>query len=133
MATFAMNRRVRSSCRSPAKREEVFYRYLKPGALAQLRDSKINARSQRRDLQTQIHLYRVTSSSLALSTGTNIQPQIDGFPCFVGRTYGPRCPQRKKLVAAKSFYFLSSNPSSPVPDTRESLLDVLSTDLVVSH
>ncbi|KAJ4975105.1 hypothetical protein NE237_000211 [Protea cynaroides] len=131
-----MNRRVRSSIRSPARREEGFYKYLKPGALAQLRDLRINARSQRPDLQTQIPFYRVNSTPSALSTGTNLQPQIatiDGFPCFVGRSYGPRCPQRKKLVAAKSFYFLNSNPSSPVSDSLDSLLDVLSTDLLVAH
>ncbi|KAJ4981857.1 hypothetical protein NE237_032694 [Protea cynaroides] len=122
-----MNRRVRRSCRSSTKREEGFYTYLKPGALARLRDSRINARSQKPDLQTQIPFYRVAMLASTLSTGNNIQTQIatsDGVPCFVSRTYSPRCPQRKKLVAAKSFYFLSSNPSTPVSDSPDSLLDV---------
>ncbi|KAF8410726.1 hypothetical protein HHK36_003263 [Tetracentron sinense] len=131
-----MNGRVRSLCRSPLRRDEGFHRYLKPGALAQLRDSRISARSQKPNLQTQIYLYRFTKSipiSSSLQIGDNIQTQIatiDEFPCFSGRIYGPRCPQRKKLVAAKSFFFLSSSPSIPVSDSPDSLMDVLNTDLL---
>ncbi|KAF8409567.1 hypothetical protein HHK36_005645 [Tetracentron sinense] len=132
-----MNLRVRSLCRSPAKRDEGFHRYLKPGALAQLRDSRISARSQRPDLQTQISLYRVTELLSASSSSSNsIQTQIatiDSFPCFAGRICGPRFPQRKKLVAAKSFFFLNSSPSSPVSESPDSLMDVLNTDLLVAH
>ncbi|XP_010276112.1 PREDICTED: uncharacterized protein LOC104610941 [Nelumbo nucifera] len=132
-----MNRRVRSLSRSAAKGDEGFYRYLKPGALAQIRDSRISARCQRLDLQAQISTYRFTSSlSSSVSTGSSIQAQIatiDGFPCFGRRIHSPRCPQRKKLVAAKSIFFLSSNPSSPVSDSLDPLMDVLSTDLLVVH
>ncbi|OVA06607.1 hypothetical protein BVC80_1737g13 [Macleaya cordata] len=129
----AMNRRVRSVCKSSPKREEGYYRYLKPGALAQLRDSRISAKSQRTDLQIQIRV----ASSISSSTGiNNIQNQIssiEGFPCFSGRIYSPRCPQRKKLVASRSFFFITSSPSSPVSDSPDSLMDIINTDLLVSH
>ncbi|CAK9182679.1 unnamed protein product [Ilex paraguariensis] len=41
-----MDRRIR---RSSSKAESSYLRYLKPGALAQLRDSRINAKTHRLD------------------------------------------------------------------------------------
>ncbi|XP_059664481.1 uncharacterized protein LOC132310314 [Cornus florida] len=130
-----MNRRIR---RSSSKRDEGYLRYLKPGALAQLRDSRISARSHRVDSQTHIPLHRSPSppSSSPVRTANAVLAQIstiDGFPCFSGRIYGPRCPQRKKLVAAKSVFFLSSNPSSPVSDSPDSIIDLFNTDILVAH
>ncbi|MCL7031093.1 hypothetical protein MKW94_023560 [Papaver nudicaule] len=137
-----MNRRFRSKS-SSLKREEGYHRYLKPGALAQLRDSRIVS------AKSQISLFRVSASKLGISTAsvtsTTVQNhQIssiaanEGFPCFTGRIFNPRCPQRKKLVAPRSFSFLisSSNPSSPVlSDSNNplSIMDLISTDLLVSH
>ncbi|CAL5403459.1 hypothetical protein ACSBR2_027704 [Camellia fascicularis] len=125
-----MNRRVR---RPSSKKisDEGYLRYLKPGALAQLRDSRISARSHRTDLQIQISLCRTPSPSSSPVRAANAQ--IDGFPCFSGRIYGPRCPQRKKLVAAKSVFFLSSNPSSPTSDSPDSIIDLFSNDILVAH
>ncbi|THG18499.1 hypothetical protein TEA_029838 [Camellia sinensis var. sinensis] len=122
-----MNRRVR---RPSSKKisDEGYLRYLKPGALAQLRDSRISARSHRTDLQIQISLCRTPSPSSSPVRAANAQ--IDGFPCFSGRIYGPRCPQRKKLVAAKSVFFLSSNPSSPTSDSPDSIIDLFSNDIL---
>ncbi|KAF6140834.1 hypothetical protein GIB67_042247 [Kingdonia uniflora] len=48
----------------------------------------------------------------------------------IGRIYGPRCTQRKKIVAAKSIYYLSTMDSSPESVSPESLLDVLNSDLI---
>ncbi|XAR68099.1 hypothetical protein NMG60_11003109 [Bertholletia excelsa] len=125
-----MDCRVR---RSSAKNrsDEGYLRYLKPGALAKLRDSRISARSQRSDLLIQISLCRTLSPA---SPPVNAQASaIDGFPCFAGRIYGPRCPQRKKLVAAKAVYFLNSNPASPVSDSPDSVVDLFSNDILLAH
>ncbi|OVA03377.1 hypothetical protein BVC80_205g5 [Macleaya cordata] len=131
-----MNRRVRTHCRSSSSKDEGFQRYLKPGALAQLRNSRINSRSQRPDLHSQISLYRSSSLLISSATETNFQTQIstiDGFPCFSGRIYSPRFPQRKKLVASKSVFFLNSSPSSPLSGSSDSVMDVLNTEIFVSH
>ncbi|XP_057507760.1 uncharacterized protein LOC130790749 [Actinidia eriantha] len=120
-----MNRRVRSTKSS----DEAYLRYLKPGALAKLRDSRISARSHRTDLQIQISLRSPSSSPVR----TQIPAAVDGLPCFAGRIYGPRCPQRKKLVASKSVFFLGSNLSSPVSDLPDSIMDVISNDILVAH
>lgn len=120
-----MNRRLRITLKSSKKRDAGYNRYLKPGALAQLRDSRINARSSRIG-STQISLYRMETSSSpsTLPSPTTIQVQIDGIPCFAGRIYGPRCPQRKKIVATKSVLILCSNPSSPVSDSTDPIAEV---------
>ncbi|KAJ0798187.1 hypothetical protein HanPI659440_Chr04g0182091 [Helianthus annuus] len=119
-----MNRRIRRRSTTTSS----FLRYLKPGALAQLRDSKIIARTHHRSSDSQIYLSRtlspqVSSSpsrspSAAVSTQqpddtATIAAAVDGgSPFFPVRFYGPRCPQRKKLMAARSICFL--NPSSTV-------------------
>ncbi|XP_052178810.1 uncharacterized protein LOC127792375 [Diospyros lotus] len=119
-----MNRRIRrpSSKNSGFTSAEAYLRYLKPGALARLRDSRISARSHRTDSHLQISLSRAPAPSTA--------PQIDGSPCFSVRIYGPRCPQRKKLIAAKSVFF---SPGSPVSDSPDSIVDVFSNDILVAH
>ncbi|KAF7851059.1 hypothetical protein BT93_L4682 [Corymbia citriodora subsp. variegata] len=103
-----MNRRTRRLSR----RSEPYLKYLKPGALAQLRDSRISAR-----------LHRVDSLLLQIRRPPPPPPDqegrplaaaaADGPPCFVGRIYGPRCLQRKKLVAAECVWFVGSGPGSP--------------------
>ncbi|KAM7498299.1 hypothetical protein LguiA_022713 [Lonicera macranthoides] len=114
--------------RPSANRNSSYLKFLKPGALAQLRDSKISARCNRFGSQSQICLYRSPSTSGQLPAG-----ELDGLPCFAGRIYGPRCPQRKKLAATKCMFFLSSNPSSPVPDLSESNIDVFGSDILLAH
>lgn len=124
-----MNRRIR---RPTTKTDEASYlKYLKPGALAQLRDSRINARSHRIDSQSQISLHRTQSpSSSPVRFPQPAQITSDSFPCFAGRIYGPRCPQRKKLVAAKSFFL---PPASPVSDSPDPIIDLFSTDFLLAH
>ncbi|KAJ0111731.1 hypothetical protein Patl1_02020 [Pistacia atlantica] len=99
-----MERRIRSLPRQHLTRPEPFLKYLKPGALARLRDSKISARSHRVISIPQISPHRMSPMSPPPSSNDD-HPQVsvtDAFPCFSGRMYGPRCPQRKKLVAAKA-------------------------------
>jgi hypothetical protein len=138
-----MNRRLRGSTNSfssSPNRNEPFHRYLKPGALAQIRDSRISARTHRVNsfhslyASFQISLHRATPpSSPSSNAGGQQQPPvngIDGVPCFAGRIYGPRCPQRKRLAAAKSVLFLSP---SPVPDSPDPVVDAFSNDILVAH
>ena len=99
-----ISHRSSESSRLKTKRKEGFHRYLKPGALAQLRDSRIVARCQRHDLETyfQLVLHTTTPSpSSSPNIGNNNMPNPSDFvPCFTSRNnYHPRCLQRKKLVA----------------------------------
>ncbi|XP_068644943.1 uncharacterized protein [Aristolochia californica] len=121
-----MNRRVRSPCRStfPTKREERLHRYLKPGALAQLRDSKVSARFQKPRLQIPVSFAQSLASDSVAAAQIH---QIDGFPCFSAAIYGPRFPQRKKLFAAKST-FLVSSPAAPDP-----IIDLFNSDILIAH
>ncbi|RWR88463.1 hypothetical protein CKAN_01747400 [Cinnamomum micranthum f. kanehirae] len=120
-----MNRRVRSPIKASSKREERLrlQKYLKPGALAQLRDSRMHSRTLKRDLQIPIS---PSSASPATDLLAHIAA-IDGLPFLAARIYGPRFPQRKKLVAVKSVFMLRSSESA------ESLLDLSNNDIVVAH
>ncbi|XP_027171990.1 uncharacterized protein LOC113771617 [Coffea eugenioides] len=119
-----MNSRTRRQ--APRRGESPAYlRYLKPGALAQLRDSRISARTHGVDSKpTQI------SSPPRPATPPQIGPS-DGpsSPCLSARIYGPRCPQRKKLVAAKGPLFVGPNVTGhaqePGPISDSSSLNVL--------
>ncbi|KDP22712.1 hypothetical protein JCGZ_01814 [Jatropha curcas] len=122
-----MKRRIRS-----LPTTEPYLKFLKPGALAQLRDSRISARSHS---VTSIPLLRSSPpsspSSNTLQSQTNT---MDDFPCFSGRIFGPRCLQRKKLVAAKSVMFLNSRPSSSESDSPDPIINLLNNDsIVVAH
>ncbi|KAJ1389241.1 hypothetical protein SESBI_16120 [Sesbania bispinosa] len=119
-----MNRRTRSAI------PHHFHKYLKPGALARIRDSRISARSHRfLNSLSQIPLYRPPSPPPSSAD----QPQVnagDAFPFFVAGIYGPRCPQRKKLVAAKSVFFIPVNPSADSPDL---VIDSFGSDILVAN
>ncbi|CAA0826513.1 Unknown protein [Striga hermonthica] len=100
-----MKTAVRSGAsRSPTPSAPSFYTYLKPGALAQLRYSKMTAKSKEIGARTLIAL-----AQLELSSGSGFpQPHsaMDGIPCFNMRVKSfSRCLQRKKLVAVKPFFF----------------------------
>lgn len=132
-----MERRIRSLQRQQLTRSEPFLKYLKPGALARLRDSKISARSHKVISIPQISPHRISLTSPPPSSNDD-QPQvsvIDAFPCFSGRMYGPLCPQRKKLVAAKAILSLSSHQSGPGSDLPDPVIDVFSSDsnIVAAH
>ncbi|GMH05747.1 hypothetical protein Nepgr_007587 [Nepenthes gracilis] len=123
-----MNRRVRTQ----RKGSEGFNKYLKPGALAQLRDSKISARSQKL-----IHRVSSVLSSLQSSSTQNVSSNIqietvEHLPKFPSLIYGPQCFGRKKLAAAKnSVYFVNFNASDPASESNDSFINVVNSDLLV--
>ncbi|CAM8938296.1 unnamed protein product [Rhodiola kirilowii] len=92
-----MHRRTRSIPIST----ESFNLYLKPGALARIRDSRITARSHRVHIVPSFHR-PLSSSTPVPASPSAINQQIDASPYLSDMMYGPRFPQRKKLVAARS-------------------------------
>ncbi|KEH19821.1 hypothetical protein MtrunA17_Chr8g0362551 [Medicago truncatula] len=73
-------------------------RYLKPGALAKLRDSKKIKAS--RKLQNQINLLDLSQLSPTSSPSSPPQQNLDNVvPCFNPTINRPRCLARKKLFA----------------------------------
>ncbi|WOL03407.1 hypothetical protein Cni_G12127 [Canna indica] len=123
-----MNRRIQSlnPKASPSQIEERLHRFLRPGALARLRDSRINsARSLR-----SVAIPRFTPpSSPSPVPPSPAADQIDRLtPFFSSRVHGPQFVQRKKLAAAKSFFFAPSSPELP-----DAFLDAFGVDLVAAH
>ncbi|KAJ9153787.1 hypothetical protein P3X46_027190 [Hevea brasiliensis] len=125
---------MKPTSRSPSttRGSECFCRYLKPGALAQLRNSKISARSHKPISISYFSTHPVYSSQ--------IHPQIsitDEVPCFLSKIYHARCLKRKKLMATRSVLLLNLGPSSPVLDSsnnnNDSLITVLNNDALVAH
>ncbi|KAE8657392.1 putative beta-1,3-galactosyltransferase 2-like [Hibiscus syriacus] len=119
-----MNRRSRSLARHSLPRSEPFLRYLKPGALARLRDSRISARSHRTS-----SLFQISPSLPSSNDGQLfLSAAMDGFPCFVptARVFGPRCLQRRKLIAAKGMLFQSSALSAM--DLPDPVVDLLASE-----
>ncbi|KAK6919367.1 hypothetical protein RJ641_015271 [Dillenia turbinata] len=106
-----MNRRLRTVSRK--RNGGGFSRFLKPGALAKLRDSKISGAKSRSEIQILFPPQDQINNGGQTSQTINQIINIDGFPCFGVRVYGVRCPQRKKLVASKSVFF---TPPSPVSE-----------------
>ncbi|KAK4778547.1 hypothetical protein SAY86_006075 [Trapa natans] len=107
------------------KRTEAspYHRYLKPGALAQLRDSRISARSSKISV----------SDSLSRSFEYPVRPQVaaaamDLVPQFISHRFGPRHLKRKKLMAARSVNWPSLEPASSV-----SSLNLINGDAVATH
>lgn len=102
------------------------HRYLKPGVLARLRDSKISARSHKlSDSLGQLAVARIIRAP--------VQPQVpadglDRMPQFITYSFGPRHLKRKKLVAARPVNIASSEPNSS-----ESLVNLLGSDAVAAH
>lgn len=105
------------SIQSSSKREQRLKKYLKPGALAQLRDARIHARSQTFIAARKLSVVPNAESSGPTRANPLNQPQVivDETPCFKVRSFGPCCPQRKKLMASKAFFFAITpgSPSSP--------------------
>ncbi|KGN43519.1 uncharacterized protein LOC101204134 [Cucumis sativus] len=106
-----MNRRSR---RSGNSQSETFHKYLKPGALAQIRNSRMIARFNRVNLVSQIYS---APSSLPIDSALLQVNIVDASPSFAGRAYGPLSLQRKKLLASKSLWFLASSPTNLTPDS----------------
>ncbi|KAL6652002.1 hypothetical protein ACP70R_010927 [Stipagrostis hirtigluma subsp. patula] len=89
-------------------------RFLRPGALARLRDARLRRRSRASRLPA-------PSSPAPASPPSPPPAAADGesggtvMPYFVpvSRLLAPRCPQRKKLAAAKSVVLFPPPPTSP--------------------
>ncbi|CAN4083791.1 unnamed protein product [Withania somnifera] len=95
-----MKSSIRARATSPS-----FHTFLKPGALAQLRYSKISAKSRLKIAQSQFFTFSVVPSSDPL-------PNIDGLlPCFNSsiRIRHPRCILRKKLSAVAPIFTETSS------------------------
>ncbi|KAK1283128.1 hypothetical protein QJS10_CPB21g00947 [Acorus calamus] len=118
-----MNRRLRSPRKSSSPSK-----FLKPGALARLRDSRCSPRSSPKDL---LSLLQVPPSP---DTGGDAPAvQIDGLPCFSGRICGgdPRFLQRRRLVASRSVFFVGP---ATVPMSPSGAADSIgTTDLLLAH
>ncbi|THU56008.1 hypothetical protein C4D60_Mb11t12740 [Musa balbisiana] len=121
-----MNRRIRSpnAKLSASQIEERHHRFLKPGALARLRDSRISTARSPRSLSHP----RLSPPSFPSPASPPAAAHDYGIPFFAARARGPRFPQRKKLAAAKSIFFA---PSSP--ELNEFFLDAFGTDMVAAH
>ncbi|OAY63501.1 hypothetical protein ACMD2_00537 [Ananas comosus] len=122
-----MNRRLRSPNRKPSSRiEERLHRFLRPGALARIRDSKMSAQSPRSIPVP--HLSPPPSPPPSTPAAAAAAAQVDGVPCFSPRASGPRNPRRKKLAASKSVYFVP-----PSPEISDLFMDSFGSDLVAAH
>ncbi|XP_020871299.1 uncharacterized protein LOC9302144 [Arabidopsis lyrata subsp. lyrata] len=128
--------------KSPARRSDGYHRYLKPGALAQIRNSRINARSTTTTTKTSL----VSRSSLSqlldpISPSQNSVDEaaaarnltIDQVPHLLRKIYGPYSYQRKKLAAARSVSsMMMMNINPPINSVLVEPSSVLSSD-VIAH
>lgn len=82
-----------------------FHTFLKPGALAQLRYSKISAKSRLKSAQSCQHI------PLSVIPSSEPLPTMEGLPCFKSsiRIRHPRCIQRKKLSAVAPIFTESNS------------------------
>nr|VDC87941.1 unnamed protein product [Brassica oleracea] len=97
--------------KSPARRNnDGFHRYLKPGALAQIRNSRINSRSA--------SLLSLSPSPLPIdppspSAANNLT--LEQVPHLLRKIYGPYSYQRKKLGAARPMtMMMMANLNNPI-------------------
>ncbi|CAK7342556.1 unnamed protein product [Dovyalis caffra] len=104
--------------RKRRNQESNFYKYLKPGALAQLRDSKINSLSR-----LSVHQFdSIPSTPQPISSILDLEQ----VPCFLMRKIrGTACSLKsKRLMAARSVFLLNLDPSnSPVLDPSSNDMD----------
>ncbi|MCD7472964.1 hypothetical protein HAX54_014408 [Datura stramonium] len=102
---------MKSSIRTRTSRSTTpsFHTFLKPGALAQIRYSKISAKSRLKNAQSQFAIYQ----HVPFSGITSSEPStaIEGLPCFNSsiRIRHPRCIQRKKLSAVAPLFTESNS------------------------
>ncbi|XP_010545224.1 PREDICTED: uncharacterized protein LOC104817668 [Tarenaya hassleriana] len=128
---------MKSVSRTPVRRNDggCFHRYLKPGVLAQIRDSRINARSN--SLVTRSSAQRLDSSMPSPGSPSRATPQIltiDHVPDLLCKIYGPCSLRRKKLVAARSMSLMDLNAaSSTLLESVGGNSSVLNNDALVSH
>ncbi|CAN6193477.1 unnamed protein product [Urochloa humidicola] len=133
-----MDRRLRSPAPRADERQRGGgsaspHRFLRPGALARLRDSKVLARSLRCAARVPLPPPSNSSSPLRSPAPAAAVPASgDGVPCFLGiAARGMRYPLRKKLAAARGVVFLP--PSEAVEAFMDAFAVAPSSDLVAAH
>ncbi|KAG2333158.1 hypothetical protein Bca52824_004338 [Brassica carinata] len=96
--------------KSPARRNnDGFHRYLKPGALAQIRNSRINSRSASLVSSSPISSDRSPSTSAAANDLT-----VEQVPHLLRKIYGPYSYQRKKGAARPMTMMMMANLNNPI-------------------
>ncbi|XP_078437996.1 uncharacterized protein LOC144708498 [Wolffia australiana] len=143
-----MNQRTRSPKKllaipfsPPSKIDDKFHKFLRPGALARLRDTRISSRSPRTTafLLVTGRAHRLSPPPSAgdgggAAAGAQIPAALfDGSHFFAGRRVrGPRFPQRKKLHASRAVFLIPGSPAeSPADDL--SILDQMNSDFLLAH
>ncbi|CAH2077829.1 unnamed protein product [Thlaspi arvense] len=119
---------------SPVRKNDGFHRYLKPGALAQIRNSRINARSN--SPLTRSLPDRVDPPSPSSQSPVAEAPTMDQMPDLLSKIYGPYRIGRKKLGPARSVLrtMMNLNPSpNSVLESNNGNSNVLSNDVVLAH
>ncbi|KAK7321072.1 hypothetical protein VNO77_31240 [Canavalia gladiata] len=100
------------NCKSTPKRSpRCYHKYLKPGALAKLRESKIKARLASRTNQSLLFQCLLSPSSPIQEEEQPLN-QDNGIPCFAPPSINlnrPRCLVRKKLFAVTP-HFIHPDP-----------------------
>ncbi|KAL6843829.1 hypothetical protein ACP4OV_026400 [Aristida adscensionis] len=92
------------------------HRFLRPGALARLRDARLRRRSSRAPRLPPPSSPAPASPPPAAGDGESSGAAVMPYFVPVSGLLSPRCPQRKKLAAAKSVVlFAPPPPSSDVP------------------
>ncbi|RLM64281.1 uncharacterized protein C2845_PM16G20510 [Panicum miliaceum] len=118
----------------PAAASGDHHRFLRPGALARLRDARLRRGSRASRLPP-------PSSPATASPASPPSPPAAGdgdggaaVPYFVpvSRLLAPRCPQRKKLAAAKYAVLFSPPPPSPDLPVEAAIEFLSSSDMVVA-
>ncbi|XP_039172132.1 uncharacterized protein LOC104448227 [Eucalyptus grandis] len=110
------------------------HRYLKPGALARLRDSRISSRSHKPDPLSRPHTTRPDPSRRARDQAAQLQISVadPAPPLLGGAGWGPRCLARKRLVAHRSG-LLQSLDSGVSRGGGDPFVNVTGNDALVAH
>ncbi|CAH8363252.1 unnamed protein product [Eruca vesicaria subsp. sativa] len=121
---------------SPVRRNDAFHRYLKPGALAQIRNTRLNSRSNfPLTLSLPDQTLLSSSDSQVADAAT---PTMDQMPDLLNKVYGPFRIGRKKLGPSRSVLrtMMDLNPSqnSTIESASNGNSNVLSiVDVLVAH
>ncbi|WVZ87218.1 hypothetical protein U9M48_033893 [Paspalum notatum var. saurae] len=124
----AAPRKPRSPSAAAARGDGDHLRFLRPGALARLRDARLRRASRRPPPSSPAPASPSPPPAAGDGEGGAAVPHFVPVSGFLS----PRCPQRKKLAAAKSVVLFS--PPPPNPDVPvEAVIEFLSSpDMVVA-
>uniref|UniRef100_A0A0E0DIL7 Uncharacterized protein n=1 Tax=Oryza meridionalis TaxID=40149 RepID=A0A0E0DIL7_9ORYZ len=134
----AATRKPRSSSSAAAAAGVVdHHRFLRPGALARLRDARLRRRNPvvSRPAPPSLPLpspAAPSSSPPPAAAGDGGGDAVMPYFVPVSRLLGPRCPQRKKLAAAKRVMLFAPPPPSPDLPVEVAMEFLGSPDMVVA-